>query len=182
MKKWKNTDKRGYMKTFTYNKYNLKDSEIDRVVVRIKVILENDSKEILLGYCDNKYQFPGGHIECNETFNDCLLREVKEETGIELESKEYSAFFSIKHYNKDYPKKNFNTLSEIYYFKINTNQRPNLKKVNYTNNEKSGLFELKYININDIKKVLKDNEIIYPKNRIMVKEMLSAIKEYKKIT
>lgn len=30
--------------------------------------------------------FPGGHIEHNESFNDSVIREIKEETGLDIKS------------------------------------------------------------------------------------------------
>ena len=29
--------------------------------------------------------FPGGHVEDGESYNDCVIREVREETGLEIE-------------------------------------------------------------------------------------------------
>lgn len=34
----------------------------------------------------NKYHFPGGHIKSNETFTTGLIREVREETGLNISS------------------------------------------------------------------------------------------------
>jgi 8-oxo-dGTP pyrophosphatase MutT (NUDIX family) len=34
----------------------------------------------------NKYHFPGGHIKTNETFTTGLIREVKEETNLNISS------------------------------------------------------------------------------------------------
>ena len=34
----------------------------------------------------NKFHFPGGHIKNNETFTTGLIREVKEETGLNISS------------------------------------------------------------------------------------------------
>ena len=51
---------------------------------------ETNEKEILLllrkntGYCDGFYDLPGGHLEANEDLFDGMIREAKEEIGIDL--------------------------------------------------------------------------------------------------
>ena len=36
------------------------------------------------------YQFPGGHLEYMESFEDCARREVREECGIEIDNVEFA--------------------------------------------------------------------------------------------
>lgn len=72
------------MKEVIYNYDNLKENEVDEVVIRCKGVIVNDDNEIMLGFSHNTYQFPGGHLEDGETLLDCLKREIKEETGIKL--------------------------------------------------------------------------------------------------
>ncbi len=65
------------------------------------VILINDENHILLvqNY-DGKWTFPKGGIECGETTEDAALRELFEETGIQL-AREHMRFF-IKSYKQTY--------------------------------------------------------------------------------
>ena len=57
-------------------------------------------QEVLLCYSNglSHYEFPGGHLNENETLLEGLKREVLEETGIELENKDISPFYVIKYY------------------------------------------------------------------------------------
>ena len=56
------------------------------------LILIKDNKILLqrrcnTGYKDGKYGIPSGHVEKNESFTQGLIREIKEEIGITLETK-----------------------------------------------------------------------------------------------
>ncbi len=70
------------MKTIICNNDNLYEEDITETVIRIKGLIINDEDKILIGDESGVYQFPGGHLENGESFNDCLKREVLEETGI----------------------------------------------------------------------------------------------------
>ena len=76
------------MKEIIYNYNFLNEEDINRTVVRIKAVLENKNGEILLCYSSNNYHLPGGHLEEEESYEECLVREIKEETGIDIEKKE----------------------------------------------------------------------------------------------
>ncbi len=173
------------MKEILYNYDNLVKKDITEKVIRIKILLINGKNEIMLGYCDNIYQFPGGHLEDGESFLNCIKRETLEETGIELDAeldnKKTMPFFKISYYNRDYPSKGINRSSEVYYYYLKTNKQPDLSKVNYTENEKKGKFELKKISINTIEKILNENIPSNSKNKIIVPEMIEVIREFLKI-
>jgi 8-oxo-dGTP diphosphatase len=63
-------------------------------------VIEKDGKILIAkrktGKCIGaKWEFPGGKLEENETLQECLKRELKEELDIEVEVKDYivSSFF-----------------------------------------------------------------------------------------
>lgn len=66
------------------------DCEKLRPVVGVGVLVWRN-KQLLLGkrimqYQENCWQFPGGHLEAGETVTECALREVRQETGLEVKA------------------------------------------------------------------------------------------------
>lgn len=167
------------MKKIVYNKDNLKEREINREVIRIKVIIENSDNQILLCFSSNNYHLPGGHLEDGESFDECLVREIKEETGICLPLKSRNPFLSIKYMNRNYPKEGINSKTIAYYYSINCDSKPDLNKVNLTDSEKEGNFVLKYVNRDNILKEL-ENSLENSTIRGVVRDTIEAVKEYLK--
>lgn len=170
------------MKELFYNNDNLTKEEIDETVIRTKGLIINDNNEITLGYSHKTYQFPGGHLEEGETINECLIREVKEETGIDIKNYELQPFQKNTYYSKNYRGTNKNRENIIYYFIIKTNDKTNLNNIELTNYEKEGNFCIKTYPLDNIENILIKSIPDNPINEIIVEEMLEAIKEYKRIT
>lgn len=168
------------MKIIVFNHDNLNDSNIDEVVVRTKALLINDKDEITLGYSHKTYQFPGGHLEPNESIEECLIREVKEESGIELKEIKEEPFVKIVYYTKDYRNSGKNRKNEIYYYIIKTNQKYDLKNISLDEWEKDGNFTIEVIPLKDLDKILIDSIPDNPMNKIIVEEMLTVLEEYRR--
>jgi 8-oxo-dGTP diphosphatase len=67
-------------------------SKDNKAVPASYLVLKKDGKILLglrrnTGYYDGYWHVPAGHIEAGELPTDCLIREVGEEVGIELEKK-----------------------------------------------------------------------------------------------
>lgn len=169
------------MKKLIVNRDNLKEEDMTEVVKRVKVLLTNSNNEILLGYSRNEYQFPGGHVEENENLIDTVKREVMEETGIILQDENIEPFACNLGYYKDWPEVGKNRKIEIYYYEIKTDEKPNLENTKYTENEKKGNFELKYINLDNVEKELLDNANEYGDPHGITKEMIELFKIYKEL-
>ncbi len=166
------------MKETIYNYDYLKESDITEVVVRMKALIINDDN-IVLGNEKNILQFPGGHLEINETFENCLKREVMEETGIEINDEEIKRpFMKVTYLNKDWPEVGKNRKSEIYYYLIKTNKEPDLTKVNYTEHEKEGNFKIEKIPLNSSIDFIRNNIPNNEKNKVIAPDMIMAIEEY----
>lgn len=165
------------IKTIIYNKDNLNSKDINKDVVRIKAVIENDKNEILFCYSYNNYQLPGGHLENGESFEECLVREVYEETGIEIENKKREPFLSIIYMNKNYPKELVNTKSVAHYYKVPCNLKPNINETKLTEEEIEGNFELRYINKGNVIEVL-EKSLESATYKAVVMDTIEAIKEY----
>ena len=66
----------------------------NRPKVGVGVIVVKDNK-VLLGkrknsHGDGAWCFPGGHLEFNESWENCAIRETKEETGINIENARFA--------------------------------------------------------------------------------------------
>ena len=167
------------MKTVIKNNFILSENEITEVVTRVKALIINSNDELLLGKAYNIYQFPGGHVEKGENLIDSFYREIKEETGLELEKQNIEPFACLVGYHKDWPEKGKNRKTEIYYYEIKTDQKPNLDNADYTEDELEGNFTLKYIPLENVEKELIDNANKYENSKGIANEMLEIIKVYK---
>ena len=169
------------MKETIYNYDYLNNVDITEVVIRTKALIINN-KNILLGNEDNIYQFPGGHLEDNETFEECLKREVLEETGIEIDDSEIKRpFMKVTYLNKDWPEIGKNRKSEIYYYLIETNKNPDMSKVKYTEHEKQGNFKIESIPLSESIDIIENNIIEKDRNNksnAIAPDMIMAITEY----
>ena len=163
------------MKETIYNYDYLNEEDITDVSTRVKALIINSDKEILLGKSDISYQFPGGHLEDNESLIEALKREVLEETWIGLSDEEIGrTFYKVTYLNKDYPVKGTNRKSEIYYYVVNTNKEVDLSKVKLTENETKNNYRVE-------KKPLLLSVDIISKNdndKVIERDMIDAIEEY----
>ena len=167
------------MKKIVTNKYNLSEEDMTEVVKRVKVLVVNSNNEVLLGYSHNDYQFPGGHVEDGETLVQTVNREVLEETGIKLELTDIEPFACALGYYKDWPAEGKNRKIEIYYYEVKTDKKPNLELTEYTESEKEGNFELKYIPLIEVEEILAKNAEIYGDKRGIAREMIELFGIYK---
>ena len=167
------------MKEIITNKYNLTEKDITEVVQRVKLLLINSNNEIMLGYSHHNYQFPGGHVEEGEDLHETIKREIQEETGMDLEVNDLEPFACAIGYYKDWPEVGKNRKIEIYYYEVKTDEKPNLENTSYTDHEKDGEFELRYIPMDKLEDELKKNREDFGDERGIAREMLELLEIYK---
>lgn len=167
------------MKKILYNKDNLKEEDINKVVRRSKMIIINSSNEVLLGYGSKNYQLIGGHVEENESFDECIVREIKEETGIDIPLEKRNPFYVITYMTKDYPSEGINSKYIANYYYIKCDIKPDLNKVNLTEGELEGNFELRYIHKDKVLEEL-NNSLKTCTRENVVKDTIMVIKEFLK--
>ncbi len=168
------------MKVIKFNEHNLKENEIDEIVTRVKVFLINEKNEVLVATSNGGCQLPGGHIEKNENLIDGIIREVQEETGIQLEKNEIKkSFYEIKHYTKNYKNLSKNRISRVIYYLVKTNKLPNLSKINLTESEQIYNFSVSFVPLKDFSDYVKSfiNNTQKEINKIIAQEMLLAYEE-----
>lgn len=166
------------MKEIIHNPNNLSENDITETVIRTKALIIK-KENILIGNANGVYQFPGGHQENNENIKDCLKREILEETGIEIEDKEIKdPFYKVTFLSKDWPEKDKNRKSEIYYYIVKTNKNINLSKTKYTKHEKENNFKIEIFKLTEVINKIKENISNNEQNKIVSPDMIKVIEEY----
>lgn len=163
------------MKEKVINNDNLKEEEIDEYITRVKAVILNSNNEILLGYSRDVYQFPGGHLEKDETNEEGLKRELLEETGMNIETEHLKPYFLLKYYNKNYINSGKNRCNLIYYYFIKTDQKYDLNNVHYDEREIEGNYKLFYIPIDKCKETILNAQSSEPRTSLMKEEMIEAL-------
>jgi len=165
------------MKEIVYNENNLREEEIHEWVKRAKVLVVNSKEEILIAHTNDSYYFLGGHVDGEESDYECLVREIKEEAGIDYLPSITEPFVSIKYLCKDFPEIGFNKGYISIYYVIYDDMVPNPKNVNLTEGEKEGNLRLVYIHKDKILEEVKPYlELCKRKN--VVRDTIDVLNEY----
>lgn len=169
------------MKEIIYNYDFLTDEDINKYIKRAKLLIENSKNEILVVCSHKNYFLIGGHVEDGETFDECIVREIKEEAGVILPLEERTPYFSVKYLCKNHPNDGDNTKYITNYYCIKYDLIPDLNNIELTEDEIDGNFQLIYIDKNKIIDVLNEGLKTCTKP-IVVRDTIDAINEYLKTT
>jgi len=157
-----------------HNEDNLTLNDANKVTRRAKLIVENNNDEILICHMGVKYFLIGGHIDNDESDEECLVREVAEESGITLNFSNILPIASSNYINKDYPKNGDITYTNTNYYAIKYDLVPNIEMQNLTEEEKKENFKLMYIPKNEVINFLENTKEI----NATLSDTIMAIKVY----
>lgn len=157
-----------------HNEDNLTLNDANRVTLRAKLIVENNNDEILICHMGVKYFLIGGHIDNDESDEQCLTREVAEESGVTLDFSNILPIASSNYINKDYPKNGDITYTNTNYYAIKYDLVPNIEMQNLTEEEKKENFKLMYIPKNEVINFLENTKEI----NATLSDTIMAIKVY----
>ncbi len=97
-----------------------------KTLLVVAAALINDNDEVLLAQrpegkrLAGKWEFPGGKVEDGESPEGALVRELHEELGIEVETRDLEPFWFLSHdYSKDF---GFHLLMPVYTCRIWQNE------------------------------------------------------------
>lgn len=165
------------MKEIIYNEDKLKDEEINEWVKRAKILVVNSKDELLLAHTDDNYYLLGGHVDGDESDNECLIREIKEEAGIEYNPKVDKPFVSIKYYCKDYLQEGVNRGYISNYYVIYDDMVPNPLNVSLTEWEKASNLRLVYIHRDDVLEEVK-SYLDKCKRKNVLRDTIDVLEEF----
>ena len=157
-----------------HNEDNLTLNDPNKVTLRAKLIVENNNDEILICHMGVKYFLIGGHIDNDESDEQCLTREVAEESGVTLDFSNILPIASSNYINKDYPQNGDITYTNTNYYAIKYDLVPNIEMQNLTEEEKKENFKLMYIPKNEVINFLENTKKI----NATLSDTIMAIKVY----
>ena len=152
----------------------------DEIKMKSRAIITDNEGKILIGNYGGVYLLPGGSIDDGENPNDTIIRELREETGLEFQQLE--PFTKIRYFQNSYPTRDGKTMDRllITYYYIGRDKDAIKHDIKLTEKEIQDGFELKYYNIDDIERVLEQNQTQNPRSEYFNKEIRTVIEHYRK--
>lgn len=126
------------------------------------------------------YMLPGGKLDDNETFEEAIIREIKEETNENITQNDIREYITVDNYQENYLSRKYPTpinkeTKTVYYI---TDKKINVQEGYLSPLEKAGNMRTSYMKIKTLKSLL-ENEV-RPKHKVFAHELLEVIKEYER--
>lgn len=172
------------MEKIIFNDNNLSINNIDDKVVRARVVIVDSLNNVIISFYNKIYLFPGGKIDKGEFIEKAAEREVKEETGIELNLDNQKPFLLVRQFIEHYPSKRLNNttnnrLMETYYYLVYVD-KINIGETVLSDSEKNDNFEVMKVPIKEIQPLLEKNDTSDLRNEYYTREIEAVITTMKR--
>ena len=166
------------METVILNENNLLDSNVDIFEDKVRALISVDDKILVCDYND-VCLLPGGKIDKDEDNITALIRELKEEIGINYIQDELRPLLELIYYQFDYPTRDNKIknrcIKTTYY--IANYKGIDLSNINRTESEIKNNFDLILMSIDELYNRLK-LKTQNPRNEFFNKELYTVLKYY----
>lgn len=173
------------MNIIEFNEDNLSLNEVDKTTNKVRgIVINTNTNQILLVNYAELFMLPGGKVDEGETNEEALRREILEESGIDIEKEKINPFLEIHSYDKNYyDRKNgvINRLTKTIIYIIETDKEIDISQKTLTQSEKEMNHRIRYVDINRVEELVKENKSINEKRKQFDREILLVLDEYKKI-
>ena len=167
------------MELFEINENNMTDNDVKVIQNKARALLVRDNSFLICNYA-GVYMLPGGSVDNGESYDVAILRELREEIGIEYKIQELERLILIKYYQKNYPNRDGGTkdriMQTLYYF--GPYRGIDLSKSHRTEKEKKDKFEFSLVSFDDLNHIL-DTDTGNPRKPYFDRELSKAVNEYK---
>lgn len=151
--------------------------------IKSRALLFNSSNEILIANYGGVFLLPGGSVEKGENPNLAIVREIKEETGIDKKIEDLKPFLKLRYYQTDYPERNGQKTDRLLvtYYYLGNVESFSMENNHLSQKEKKDGFELKFYSLDEIKKLVNNNDFNNPRKKYFDKELEVIIEQYRKL-
>ena len=162
----------------------LKKEELNSFAHKVRAIVFNNEEKLYITDMNSSFNLLGGRVEKMEELSDSLIRELKEELGVRVFTKDIKYIGEFIFWHKGFPgeKSVVNRENKVDLFLVTKPQELKINNVKLTNYEKHYNFKLLLKNLEEI-----DNLIKYKGNNpykkftdVELKTLVNAYLEYRK--
>lgn len=151
--------------------------EVNSYFHKVRAIIFDSSGKLYLSMMKGTFTLPGGGVEENETLEEAIKRELKEELGIDVSTDELQYIGNYQFYHKNFPdfKGRTNRLNEIDLFYVIKEKAFSLEACQFTELEKDQNLKIIAIELSEIEGLLniKNNN---PYKKALDEELIFFIK------
>lgn len=161
------------------NENNLQLKDIQEFNSKVRAFLIDDENNILIANYGNVILLPGGSIDKDEEANDAIIRELKEEVGVEYRVDELTYLNTLDYYQKDYPKRDGTLQNRLITTNYFVGRYKGISNQTLTEKERKDNFRLQLVSIDELEELVLNNQNNNPRNIYFVKELLTILEYYK---